>query len=125
MDESLADKPVKIEFTWQKKFLDSAVGFACPVTLLGGGLLLFISAFTLVLQVYQYLKTGVWPHWVLFGVLMEYLPGPFVQWIVSPTDWIALHQIVWWIFLQCPTWFIALVLAVVWFACGAIVKAYR
>jgi hypothetical protein len=127
---------VKIELTWQKKFVNQVLGFAVHATTLGTVLLLFVAALTLVVQVYQYLKTDAWPHWVLFGVLILYLPGPFVQWIVSPTEWFGLHKIVWWIFLQCPAWIVALLLAVVWFACGAIVimwldelgqkvKAYR
>ena len=121
MDEPVADEPVKVELTCQMKFVNAVLDFVVHATTLGTVLLLVLAALTLVVQVYQYFKTGVWPHWVLFGVLMKDLPGPFVQWIVSPTDWLGLHKIVWWIFLECPTWLIALVLAGVWLACGGIV----
>jgi hypothetical protein len=115
------DEPVIIKPSWQKKFVNDVEDFAIHATIGGATLLFFLAALTLVIQVYQYLKTGAWPHWVLFGVLMKDLPGPFVQWIVSPTDWLGLHKIVWWILLECPTWLIALILAGVWLACGGIV----
>ena len=67
------------------------------------GLCLFAGAVVIVgFQALSYLKSGVWPKWVLMNLIDSVLPTPFIQWLSSPNDWYGLHKVISSILIEVP-----------------------
>ncbi len=51
---------------------------------------------TLAWQIYTYLRVGEWDTFSLIDLVQEVFPASAGQWVLFPTDWIGLHEVLSW-----------------------------
>ena len=53
-------------------------------------------------QIYLWFKNGSWEHVSLAVILPPFAETPFCKWLINPQDWLGLHRIVSWMFVNIP-----------------------
>lgn len=114
---SLGSKIAEWHWFFLVKTLDAlgmGLFYAAGGSLLGG---LVILGY----QVMFWLRHGTWEPITVFAAVHEFLPATFLLWIIEPSDWVGLSEVVRYA-LFCSLWWAVMLLAVPLFYCAIAVS---
>lgn len=75
------------EIVNRKATIPENIAFVGAVIAVGGFVVFLIEAF-------QYLKSGIWPNWIMLSTVNRVLPYDLTLWLNSPDSWLGLHTLV-------------------------------